>query len=120
LRSEARAKYPEILGELQELILARFIREGIAAERARRAAFELVEEVRHTLGGGSTYISSGFHYDLSQRDLEIFNKFMGNNLAQLAQEYGISKRRVYQIIRSILNQKKIVQFMTLRISQPSS
>ncbi len=46
-------------------------------------------------GGVFVYI------DLSARDMEIYNRYNGNNRDQLCKEYGLSVQRLYQIINAV-------------------
>jgi Mor family transcriptional regulator len=44
------------------------------------------------------YIPNGECLKDALRDIRIWRQFKGNNLEQLAREYGLTKRRVSQII----------------------
>ena len=52
-------------------------------------------EVRQTYGGNCLYVDKGF----SQRDREIRQQFNGGNAGALAAMYGLSKRRIYEIVQ---------------------
>lgn len=51
--------------------------------------------VRHTYGGDCLYVDKGY----SQRDKEIRMQFDGRNYDALARMYGLSKRRIMEIVQ---------------------
>ena len=81
------------------------IREIIAAGLAARSigcadslARELTEAMRQRFAGGSVYFPLSAPQRLA-RDAEIFEKFTGRNHRQLAIEFCLSIKGVYEVIR---------------------
>ncbi|MGS0725002.1 Mor transcription activator family protein [Shewanella sp. 0m-11] len=50
------------------------------------------------LGGRDIYIPNGECLNDALRDIPIWREFKGNNLEQLSRDYGLTERRVSQII----------------------
>lgn len=60
-------------------------------ERARRFATDVCRE----FGGDRLYVSK---ISYSQRDREIRGAFNGRNYAELMKQYGLSERRIREIV----------------------
>lgn len=101
LRPEADRKYPELLADLADQVAVKLVEAGIDLERAADIGFAVAEHVRNHWSGQSLYLAKGLHYDLSRRDLEIFERFNGRNHEQLAREYNLTVMRIYQIIKAV-------------------
>lgn len=91
--------YPEFLADMADTI-ADFMQDKceIPQEKATDLAFKVTEMLRHTYGGEMLYFPKFIHIELSMRDLEILRKCKTMPYAEVAKEYGISTRRIYQII----------------------
>lgn len=98
---DARSGYPELLADLADQIAAKLIEAGIDIERAAEIGFGVAEHVRIHWSGQSLYFSKGVQYDLSRRDIEIFEKFDGTNHEVLAREYNRTVMRIYQIVKAV-------------------
>jgi len=90
--------YPEILADLQAIVTSSLTAAGIDAAQSSQVAHQAAEKIRKSWGGQMVYIAKGKDYELSQRDLEIWEKFTGRNHSQLCREYGISLQWLYKII----------------------
>jgi Mor family transcriptional regulator len=90
--------YPEILSELKAILADSLTAAGIDAAKSSQCAHVAAEKIRKIWGGQMVYIAKGKDYELSQRDLEIWEKFTGRNHSQLCREYGISLQWLYKII----------------------
>ena len=88
-RSDAR-----LIGCLQKVYIDGF---SLTPEAAISMAIKTSEWMRKTTGGQTMYIPAP---DLTQRNQAIRSRFTGNNHKLLATEYGLSVRRVYEILGS--------------------
>ena len=91
------SRYPVVLKDLiekgAEAIVSRL---GISQHDARLAAFLLVEIIRKDWAGTNLYLAKGLSHDILQRDREMYAKFTGANHAELAREYNLTVRHVYE------------------------
>jgi len=80
-----------VSGALQSLKLGK--------ARAEQASTSIAERVCRELGGQTLYIPRRLGSRLIKRDEEIFAKFTGDNVAELARAYDLTESRIYSIIR---------------------
>lgn len=80
------------IAELFRCAMECLMRQGIPD--ADQVARQLMADIRRELGGGYFYITRGF----AARDARIRAEFSGKNIAKLAAQYGLSRRRIEQII----------------------
>lgn len=92
-------EYPELLQDLLDKLTVFLVDQGMTEEAARNTAAHTVDEIRKEWGGLNLYIPKCEAKGLSERDLEIHDRFNGRNHGQLAREYGLSTNRIYQIIK---------------------
>lgn len=93
--------YPEILQDMADKAAVFLVGEGLPDDRAREVGRKLAEHIRQEWGGQMQYIPKGMLFELSQRDMEIFEKFRGDNYSQLAREYDLTEVRVRQIVNAV-------------------
>lgn len=98
---EKNPKYPELLSGMAEHLKNVLASHGIDPEIAADAALEAAEFLRHQWGGQNVYLPKGMMFELSERDLKIWDKWNGRNALELCREYDISKQRLYQIIAAV-------------------
>lgn len=62
---------------------------------------EVTEKLVRRYSGTPLYVPKNFHPSIATRDVEIYRRYKHglSNVSQLAREYGISDRRVWNIIR---------------------
>ena len=99
--SEADRRYPEMLADMADHIAAKLVEHGIPIELAADVGFAAAEHMRAHWSGASLYMPKGVHYDLSRRDMEIFERFNGENHEQLARANNLTVMRIYQIIKAV-------------------
>jgi len=90
--------YPEILSEIAHHLATKLIDCGVGETKANEASFEAVEYIRKLYGGQSPYIPRGCKFDSSERDKEIYKKYRGDNIPELAREYKLSIVSIYKIV----------------------
>lgn len=92
--------YPELLADMASHLGTLLVEHGIGREKAAEIGLKAAEFLRGHWSGVPFYIPKGSAWELSNRDLEIFEKFNGRNHAALAREYNLSVMRIYQIVKA--------------------
>lgn len=89
--------------ELYEDIRAHVIDEMknylIEEDVADQVAIAIINRLSTHWGGSTFSFPKDMLFQTSQRNLEIWNKFTGNNHRELAQEFGITENAIYQITK---------------------
>lgn len=92
-------KYPETLQLVAQAVYDYLTGHNVAAHQpAAEAAFAAAEHVRKNIGGQRPYLSKGIYYEADLRAQEIYERFNGRNMEQLAQEYDLTRERIRQIV----------------------
>lgn len=97
--------YPKEWREIATFLYSGLLEHGQFAGDARPCAalaFNLTEWLRDNMGSGQIYLGKGQRYALSRRNRAIFDAWRGNNIKQLARDYQLTQRQVYEIIKSEL------------------
>lgn len=89
--------YPEVLATIAFEAYERLQKLGI--EDAGDIAVSIAEAVRHSHGGTAMYIPLGDDFERAQRNREIWEKFNGTNMSDLAREYKMTERQMGEIVR---------------------
>ena len=90
------SRYPEMYKDLIDKGAEPVAKKlNIPTETAKEAIFILCEIIRKDWAGINQYMSKGCAFEITKRDLEMYEKFDGANYKALAKEYGISERHVY-------------------------
>lgn len=107
--------YPEFLADMADMIKECLEEKcAIPQDRATDFAFKVTEMLRHTYGGEMLYFPKAVHIDLSLRDLEILKKCKSMSYNEVSKEYGISTRRIYQILfQAKFGQASVQPFLPL-------
>lgn len=71
---------------------------GLAPDAADQAAYDVLRRVLEDCGGEYFYVPKDIRLAAHRRDVEIWDKFRGDNHMQLAREYGLTKQYIYRII----------------------
>lgn len=93
--------YPELLADLAVQVAMKVKEYGIPEEKAADIGLAAAEHIRAHWSGQSLYLPKGDHYDISRRDIEIFEHFNGTNHEKLAREYNLTVMRIYQIVKAV-------------------
>lgn len=94
-----KAKWARNLVELIEVVEARYLRQGMSEAEAFRWSREAVLAEAEYFGGRQLYIPRGDDLHRALRDAEIYRRFTGLNLDELAAEYKLTPSQVYKINR---------------------
>jgi Mor family transcriptional regulator len=98
----ARHRSDDILADMADFVAELLRRHhGLTQEEAQVAAESAMEAVRLEWGGSMCYFKKGGQVDLQERDEEIYSRFNGRNAQQLCRQYGLSERRIYQVIAAV-------------------
>ena len=100
------SEYPAILSDLAEQVQTQLGRRGVARDVAEQIAGEVTEYIRRHWGGQQIYVPKGTRYDLTARDVEIYEKFNGRNFAELCRDYHLTEVRLRAIIREMRRKRR--------------
>ena len=95
---EIRAKWPQTLTDMIGVIEGVYLRAGDTPEAARRRAFRAVRALAGYMGGRVLYLPKGDSLDRFLRDREIWERFDGTNIDELARRFERTTKQIYQII----------------------
>ncbi len=95
-RTDYIKRWPSTLQSICELM--RITLEGQKVSNAMVISEALATTLSTYLGGRDLYIPNGERLKDALRDIRIWREFKGNNLEQLSRDYGLTERRVSQII----------------------
>lgn len=91
---------PEMLASLRRIAASVLADKALLdSELAAHAAHEIMMAFAEHWGGDSVYVPKADTLQRHSRDLAIWAEFRGDNQAQLARKYRISKVWVYAIVK---------------------
>ena len=94
---ELKAKWPQSLADLADVMASELKREGVAEPGVKSRKLALV--LAHYLGGRAYYIPTGEKLKAALRDLEIFERWYQNEpMDSIATHYKLSHPQLYVII----------------------
>ena len=98
--------YPEILADLRDKLAQFFQAEGVATPLADGIAERAAEHVRREWGGQNVYIPKGTHFSVSERDCEMARRFKGDNIREVAKEFGVTTVHAYRVLKAVAAAKR--------------
>ncbi len=101
----ANIEYPEILSDLAHHVSESLVKDGVAKRQAETVAKSAAERVSQHWGGQLVYIPTGAAFRRAKRNLEIIKKWNGRNSLELCREYGLTRARLYQILKVPRNKR---------------
>ena len=96
----------EMYAELLDGVAARvagMARSGLPAvndEEAREFGRRVGGMLGEDWGGASVWVPTTLAGRCRQHDATLYREFTGNNIAELAQKYGLTQQRVYAILKA--------------------
>lgn len=90
--------YPEILAEMVAFLVPELVTHGLDTAAANEAAISATESVRNAFAGQLVYIPRGNKFNVNERDEEIYRRFDGKNVVELAKDFNLAVPTVYRII----------------------
>ena len=91
----------DVLQDLQQIALRVLAEGGVDEEQAHNIACQIVADARDSWGGQQVYFRKADPAQMSERNLEIYSKFNGNNHFNLAKEYGLTVSVIYRIVKAM-------------------
>jgi len=91
-------KWPQGLTDMLMVIEAAHLRAGDDKATARTRAFRAVRALAQFAGGRSFYIPKGEALDRALRDRELWERFDGSNVSELATWAHLTEVQVYAIL----------------------
>lgn len=95
-RSDFIHRWPSTLQSLSALMQVTLKKHGIS--NADRISEDLATGLSLYFGGRDMYIPNGESLKKALRDIKIWHEFKGNNLEQLSRVYGLTERRISEIV----------------------
>lgn len=90
--------WPQALIDIRETIKSGAQREGYHDDEAGQIATRATLDLAEYAGGRQVYIPRVARLRRALRDAEIWEKFTGDNVSQLAREYRLTEQRIYNIL----------------------
>ncbi|MDN3524333.1 Mor transcription activator family protein [Halomonas sabkhae] len=91
-------KWPQGLSDMLTVIHAALRRAGDDDDTARDRAFRAVRALAHYGGGRSLYVPQGQQLERALRDREIWERFDGSNVSELAAWTKLTEAQIYSIL----------------------
>jgi Mor family transcriptional regulator len=95
-RADFIRRWPSTLQSLCDVMRVTLKQHNI--DNADRVSEDLATSLSAYLGGRDVYIPNGESLKKALRDIKIWREFKGNNLEQLSRDYGLTERRVSEIV----------------------
>ncbi|MGR3972796.1 Mor transcription activator family protein [Shewanella sp. 1180_01] len=89
-------RWPSTLQSLCDVMRVTLKQHNI--DNADRVSEDLATSLSAYFGGRDMYIPNGESLKKALRDIKIWREFKGNNLEQLSRDYGLTERRVSEIV----------------------
>lgn len=99
--SNMERKRHELYEDIRDHVLSVLESYLIDTDKAEQIAVALIHRFSSHWGGSTFSFPKDVAYHLSQRNMEIWNKFQGNNHRELALEFGITENAIYQIVKDM-------------------
>jgi len=97
-----KGKFTETLEQLVVAIADGYIEEfKDAPEDARRRANVAMGIIQQNAGGSGMYVAKGHFWAITEKHRQIYRRFTGDNHAQLAREFDLTERQIYNAIAAI-------------------
>lgn len=97
-----RGKFTEVLEQLVTAIAEGLTEEfGDAPDLARKRAEMAMDRIQAQASGTGIYIAKGHLWHVSEKHRRIYRRFTGSNHAQLAREFDLTERMIYNIIAAV-------------------
>ena len=101
--AQSDSAWPRLLIDLRAVVAAALTRSGHDPGDAEAIAKTAVLALAGYAGGRQIYLPNGAKLRRSMRDIDIWRRFKGNNVGQLARDYGLTETAIYAILA---NQRK--------------
>jgi Mor family transcriptional regulator len=93
------AYYPQTLRDLADVVAQQLVDAQVLDEaRARQVGRTVADRVCEEWQGQIVTVPKAALFRVRKRWQEIYERFTGNNHAELAREYGMGVRQIYKVI----------------------
>lgn len=89
----------QLLADAADRVARVLLDYNVPEEAAEQCGSAVADDLAMHWAGQNITIPKDYRYKLTQRDLEIWEKFRGHNHLQLAREYGLTVNAIYRIIK---------------------
>ncbi|QRQ81086.1 Mor transcription activator family protein [Paralysiella testudinis] len=91
----------DFVAVLTDAVLRQLLSQGMPRSKAEAAADEVVDLVIDELGGWNFYVPKDISTRARARNRKIYEEWSGNNHDDLALKYGLTRTRIYTIIKEV-------------------
>ena len=91
----------ELFADMMALVTRLLADNGVAANEALLIASDLADRLADHWGGQNITFPKEYRRKLSRLEIEIYDAFKGNNLADVAQKFAISERGLRKLIARV-------------------
>lgn len=91
----------ELFVQTEGVVTAVLADHNVADSTAALAASAVTDMLAKNWAGQAFSFPKDYAWRLTQRDLEVYDKFTGNNHLELAREYGVRVNAIYKLIKRI-------------------
>lgn len=115
-------RYAELLDDVASKVanMARCGLPSVEEEAARAFGRRVADMLAEDWGGSSVYIPKNLASRFRRRDAELFRAFTGHNIEELARKYGLTRQRVYAIIKAERTRRAHMQLSLPGLAGPLS
>ena len=98
-------RVPELVTDLQDQLTAQLLAAlpagTLAPQDAKIIGIKVARFITDNWGGQLIYIPKNQGGQLTQRDLQIWAEFNGNNHADMAKKYNLTVQQIYRILKEV-------------------
>lgn len=74
---------------------------SLTEPQARESMREIAHNLARNYGGSYMYVPKDSEFQLTKRDMEIYERMIGGNANELAREFDLSVQQIYSINRHV-------------------
>ena len=74
---------------------------GLSDDVARTSMREIAHNLCREWGGSDLYVPQDMEFELTRRDLQIWERFLGYNHDELARDFGLTPRQIRNIVKHV-------------------
>lgn len=101
VKKNSRSRAPEYLADLIENTKGVLMKNGITEEAATKFSRDISKQMCEQWGGQLIYFPYWLREELSERDLQIYDEFKGDNHHELSRKHHLSIQAIYRIVNLV-------------------
>lgn len=94
----------QLLADTAERVARLLLDYNVPEDAAEQCGSAVADDLATHWAGQNLTFPKDYRYKLTRRDLEIWDKFTGNNQRELAKEYNLTVNAVYRLLKRIRRQ----------------